>query len=365
MEEIARITNAEFQQTDFVKIGKPVLIIDALKEWPAMGRWSPHYLAEKCGDRPTVIQVSHSGKWKYNGDGSPSDPQTQYALPNIPFRLATDWIVNTPLDAKYYISQSNMSRYPELVKDLNFEGPDQPAVMNLWFGSQGTVSQLHFDQSHNLFAQIYGTKTVTLFDPSQTPFLCDSTVGDLLFHLNSIDVESPDACNDPMIKATRLDFTIEPGQVLFLPAFWWHHVRANDISISVNRWWAPQLDECKGPTVLKTWLFRHKRDGWCETRSRQSIMLPQLIHIAENLMHKDFSLAKVVLAVAAEELVRSPVYLQAGTSLATDASRKSIDLFITSVFGGQIDLVSQSDVDFMQDTLRSAVSLVPANFSST
>ena len=36
-------------------------------------------------------------------------------------------------------------------------------------------------------------------------------------------------------------FTINAGELLFLPAFWWHHVQAADVAVSVNFWWFPEL----------------------------------------------------------------------------------------------------------------------------
>jgi ribosomal protein L16 Arg81 hydroxylase len=29
-----------------------------------------------------------------------------------------------------------------------------------------------------------------------------------------------------------------PGDVIYIPRGWWHHVRTLDLSISVNFWWA-------------------------------------------------------------------------------------------------------------------------------
>ena len=33
---------------------------------------------------------------------------------------------------------------------------------------------------------------------------------------------------------TFKDFVLEPGEALFIPAGWWHHVRALDVSISLG-----------------------------------------------------------------------------------------------------------------------------------
>src|SRR5260370_1842945 len=189
MKEVSRIVSAQWQN-DYVKQNQPILIVDGLQDWPAIGRWSPVFLREKCGPRPTVVQVSHTGKWNYKADGSAFDPKTQYGLPNIPFNFAADWIMSTTeTGPKYYISQSNIAQYPELLTDIRFTRPAERSIINLWFWSRGTVTPLHFDFKHNFFGQVYGTKSVTLFNPAETPYLCDSVQGGLFFYLSSIDIE--------------------------------------------------------------------------------------------------------------------------------------------------------------------------------
>jgi hypothetical protein len=31
---------------------------------------------------------------------------------------------------------------------------------------------------------------------------------------------------------------VAPGELLYIPRFWWHQVRSLDFSVSVNYWWA-------------------------------------------------------------------------------------------------------------------------------
>ncbi len=53
--------------------------------------------------------------------------------------------------------------------------------------------------------------------------------------MSDIDCEQPDFVRSPgFCHATVLDVTISPGEVLFIPVGWSHHVRALDPSISVS-----------------------------------------------------------------------------------------------------------------------------------
>lgn len=135
---------------------------------------------------------------------------------------------------------------PELKKDI-YE-PEYCALsekyeevsdvdINAWFGPKGTVSPLHFDPKHNLLCQVVGTKKLILYPEKDTPFLYphDST---LLFNTSQVDVENPDLDSFPEFeKASKKECLLRPGDVLYIPPKYWHHVRALENSFSVSFWW--------------------------------------------------------------------------------------------------------------------------------
>jgi ribosomal protein L16 Arg81 hydroxylase len=61
--------------------------------------------------------------------------------------------------------------------------------------------------------------------------------------MSPVDAEDADLRRFPRYaKAQPIEFVIEPGEILFIPAGWWHHVRALDPSISMNFFWlAPSM----------------------------------------------------------------------------------------------------------------------------
>jgi lysine-specific demethylase 8 len=53
-------------------------------------------------------------------------------------------------------------------------------------------------------------------------------------------VEDPDYTTFPTFREAPpaiLCPSLNPGDALYIPAKWWHHVRSLDTSASVNVWW--------------------------------------------------------------------------------------------------------------------------------
>ena len=97
----------------------------------------------------------------------------------------------------------------------------------LWFGPAGTITALHHDTSNILFCQIYGRKRLRIAPPDN-PLLLPLARG-LYSHLDPRD-PAPEHVE---AAASMFDVVVEPGDALFIPVGWWHHVEALDVSISL------------------------------------------------------------------------------------------------------------------------------------
>jgi len=251
---ILTVTPQEFFKSHF-SANKPILVGDGLKGWPALERWSPQGIGSLAPNRLVDLQVSLNGSFRANPDKSALDPENQFILRNVAFEKAANEIIsNASLSTRYYIGQQNIAlKLPELLPDLRCWWPVGSSVINLWFGSSGVITPLHFDKSANLFAQVYGTKTFTLFAPDQSNCLYPYPADCALPNHSYVDVEDPDWKRHPdFALAERYVITIEPGQMLFLPPFWWHHVESLSMSISVNQWRVepPQRREQTSPNEI-------------------------------------------------------------------------------------------------------------------
>ena len=105
-----------------------------------------------------------------------------------------------------------------------------------WLGPAGTVTPLHCDYDDNIFAQIWGTKRIFLVPPHHDEFLYVREANPVLFG-SPFDPERPDFDAYPLARgAAPVECIVEPGDMLYVPAGWYHQVRALTFALSVNRW---------------------------------------------------------------------------------------------------------------------------------
>jgi len=65
-----------------------------------------------------------------------------------------------------------------------------------------------------------------------------------------VDIENPDFERFPKFKnAKSVETLLNPGDVLFLPPYWFHHVIAVDFSTSVNFWYVMNNDSKENVTL--------------------------------------------------------------------------------------------------------------------
>jgi len=146
------------------------------------------------------------------------------------------------------------------------------AESNLWFSGSGSRSSLHFDPFENLLVQVQGRKAGLVFDPAQTPLLyprdARADYGDIF---SAVDADAPDLVRHPRYaESSPLRFELSRGAGLYMPAFWWHHVRTQTLSISVNFWWRPALHQMFVRNAASPLVARFN-GNWFDESSRSSI----------------------------------------------------------------------------------------------
>ncbi|XP_054286706.1 bifunctional peptidase and arginyl-hydroxylase JMJD5-like [Macrosteles quadrilineatus] len=215
---------------------KPVKISGCMTHWPALRLWEDlQYLLTVAGSRTVPVELG-----------------SNYAQSDWSQRLMTLrefislYITNPTSDSKDigYLAQHQLfDQVPELRKDIFV--PDYCACseeegevdINAWFGPPGTLSPLHHDPKHNLLCQVVGHKRVVLYSPSDTDCLYPHE-GRLLSNTARVDPEAPDYKLYPKYRNTQaITCQLNPGDMLYIPPTWWHHVRALDLSFSVSFWW--------------------------------------------------------------------------------------------------------------------------------
>jgi jumonji domain-containing protein 7 len=221
--------------------------------------------------RVTVSFPDEKGNFAYNLTPDP-EQRRAFSEQEMDFAQAARLIAGNDANRGIYVMQQSLSQsLPELLDDIRvpewisqFPNPD----INLWFG-RGTTSPLHYDNSHNLFAQLQGEKHFTIFSPDDTEYLYAYPPDVAMAHLSNVDVDQPDLEKYPeYTKASALRFVVKPGDLLYLPAFWWHHVRSTGIAISVNFWWPAEMQHyLVAPNAVRTLYRRYADDRLAEVKT--------------------------------------------------------------------------------------------------
>jgi len=250
--EITDVTPALFHEQILAE-ARPVVFRGLIADWPVTqaGRASPTILADylKRFDRGASVGAMFGspgigGRFFYNDDlsgfnfrhgsvrlSAALDLLLDYAREETPSSLAVQSVpVHENLPG--FEAENRMPLLQDAV---------EPRV---WIGNAVTVAA-HHDPSENIACVVAGRRRFTLFPPDQIanlymgPF--DPTPAGPT--ISMVDFDAPDLDRHPrfadaMKQAIVVD--MEPGDALYIPYMWWHHVRSTErMNMLVNYWWTP------------------------------------------------------------------------------------------------------------------------------
>ena len=210
---------------------RPVVLAEGMQGWPAMSRWNPDYLDQVCGNE--LVQVMA---------GRDSDPDYELHSEQRRIKMRFGDYVRRVKNAGqtndfYLVAQNEFMQtasakrlYDDIVCFPDYLDDRRDGFVFFWFGPGGTVTPLHHDTADIILAQVQGRKRVTMIPAAQKALVYNS-VG----VFSEVDCEQPDFIRHPLYRyADKYVFDLNPGEALFIPVGWWHHVRALDVSISVS-----------------------------------------------------------------------------------------------------------------------------------
>jgi lysine-specific demethylase 8 len=223
----------------------PVIFRNAAADWPCVRRWTPAYLRSRLADK--VVKATYTPQRRYR-----PDPERGHYAPHdmldLPFCEFMDNICSESDDASYYLHRQNLEQqFPELRGDIrvpNYLSGAAMLMVSLWMGPAGSVTPIHHDFTDNLFVQAQGRKRVILYHPEpegafyRSPF--QWTNGRSSWHVSRVgSTDHVDLDAHPQFQQARAyEVVVEPGDILFIPNFYWHEVHSIDTpSISLSYWW--------------------------------------------------------------------------------------------------------------------------------
>ena len=241
------VTSDQFRMN--IQPKRQPVILRGLDVGSCVEKWSAGYLAEKIGNKPVSIHVSKTG-------------QMSFLKPkNFEYKtLSFDTLVKrsaaqechqefflSSTEVYYLRSLGNDARgrevanfsqhYPEISSDFhtpsNFLDEETIFSSVLRVSSKNVQLWTHYDVMDNFLVQVRGRKRAVLFSPEDVTYLYLD--GD---KSRVVDIDQPDLTVYPEFnKATAFESVMEPGDILFIPALWFHNMTSLDFSVAVNVFW--------------------------------------------------------------------------------------------------------------------------------
>jgi histone arginine demethylase JMJD6 len=106
--------------------------------------------------------------------------------------------------------------------------------LKMFMGGKGTLTPLHIGFSSFLFVQVMGRKKWILYPANDRIFLDPRTERTFYFYSKANPYKKDDPAFLLLKHAKQYEVTLEPGDVLWVPSFTWHHVENPTDSIGIR-----------------------------------------------------------------------------------------------------------------------------------
>jgi hypothetical protein len=248
--EYSNVTEGMFND-EIAPRNRPAVLRQLVASWPAVRAFkqSPEQLVAylKHFDRGAPIetlnaQAAAGGRLFYSDDLRGFNFRKQKeSLSAFLDRLLTQREL-TDAPAMYVQSAPIPMHLPTW--DQDNPNPLLPAEIypRIWIGNAVTATT-HSDLASNIACLVAGRRRFTLFPPEQLPNLY---IGPLEFSpagrpISMVDLDNPDLERYPRFSEALASAEIadlEPGDAIYMPYHWWHHVRSLEpVNVLINYWW--------------------------------------------------------------------------------------------------------------------------------
>lgn len=269
---VSNITKDNFIENYF-KPQKPVVLEQAIADWPAFTKWNLDYMKEVAGDINVPLY-----------DNRPVQHKDGFNEPHAQMKMAeyVDLLKKEP--TKYRIFLWNiLKEVPVLQQDYRF--PDfglklLKGLPMLFFGGRDSYTFMHYDiDLANIFHFHFdGEKEVVLFPQSETKNLY-KVPHSLITH-ESIDFSNPDYQKWPALRhANGFKTTLKHGEVLYMPEGFWHYMKYKTPGFSMSLRALARNPKNLGKAFYNILIMRHydvlmrklKGQDWIDAKNEKAI----------------------------------------------------------------------------------------------
>lgn len=250
--DAAGLTPSAFQH-EIVAAARPVVMRGLCSNWPAVRAAVQSdealmaYLGRfDRGQRVNAMMGSPGigGRFHYNADLSGFN----FRLSPVQLGAALDLLMQYRTEA--HPPSLAVQSVPMREHMPAFEAENRMPLLGdaveprAWLGNAVIVAA-HHDPSENIACVVAGRRRFTLFAPDQISnlYMGPFELTPAGPAISMVDFDDPDLERYPRFAdalETALIVDLEPGDALYIPYLWWHHVRSMDpVNMLVNYWWAP------------------------------------------------------------------------------------------------------------------------------
>ena len=247
---------------ELLQATEPVVLRGLVAGWPAVQaglaseQGADQYVRSFYRDAPVVAFLGApdiDGRYFYNDDLSGFNFAPVRASLNAILNEIADHRQNEKAPSVYVGSTTIETCLPGFRAQNDVNLGQRDALASIWIGNRTRIAA-HYDLPDNLACVVAGHRRFTLFPPDQ---LSNLYIGPLDFTpagqpISLVDFKKPDFEAFPQFaEALRHAHVAElgPGDAIFIPSMWWHHIEALDsFNVLVNYWWRQSPDYMDSPT---------------------------------------------------------------------------------------------------------------------